>query len=131
MHSILHESLGFCPAEDYSDEHNDSRLWLHRRLDCRAGNRDAERILPGGLRRREVGRYEFASLALSFYEKVINVKADVAALLLFDLRHISTGRAAGAVASRTAEDTETRHTRKAVALACLFMVAPVERIVTV
>ena len=66
-----------------------------------------------------------------FYEKVINVKADVAALLLFDLRHISTGRAAGAVASRTAEDTETRHTRKAVALACLFMVAPVERIVTV
>ena len=90
MHSILHESLGFCPAEDYSDEHNDSRLWLHRRLDCRAGNRDAERILPGGLRRREVGRYEFASLALSFYEKVINVKADVAALLLFDLRRIST-----------------------------------------
>ena len=27
---------------------------------------------------------------MSFYEKVIKVKADVAALLMFDFRHIST-----------------------------------------
>ena len=31
-----------------------------------------------------------SGLLVGFYEKVIKVKADVAALLMFDLRHIST-----------------------------------------